>query len=165
MLFSLLFNIAQLNIHKCYGILLGSTSEHQDQRWMGHRTPSFLCWFKSSPAWHYLQPAHLLTPGFSPIPSPSTSSSLDLRDFFWDIYPFAILSDTTILYYSQASADVFFGAVSVLVSAYWCHPTEGGNPIKDQGGNVFPQKVIKTGEGSRFPRIHNWHQREDMCVH
>ena len=77
------------------------------------------------------------------------------KGFFWDIYPFAILSDTTILYYSQASADVFFGAVSVLVSAYWCHPTEGGNPIKDQGGNVFPQKVIKTGEGSRFPRIHN----------
>ena len=77
------------------------------------------------------------------------------KGFFWDIYPFAILSDTTILYYSQASAYVFFGAVSVLVSAYWCHPTEGDNPIKDQGGNVFPQKVIKTGEGSRFPRIHN----------
>ena len=77
------------------------------------------------------------------------------KGFFLDIYPFAILSDTTILYYSQASADVFFGAVSVLVSAYWCHPTEGDNPIKDQGGNVFPQKVIKTGEGSRFPRIHN----------
>ena len=77
------------------------------------------------------------------------------KGFFCDIYPFAILSDTTILYYSQASAYVFFGAVSVLVSAYWCHPTEGDNPIKDQGGNVFPQKVIKTGEGSRFPRIHN----------